>query len=51
MEKKIFNPLDWLEQPNQQQINTEQQKVEANTDAAEVEKILGKIDGWYKENK
>jgi hypothetical protein len=35
--KKIFNPLDWLEQPIQQQINTEPQKVEATTDAAETD--------------
>ena len=44
MEKKIFNPLDWLEQPVQQQINTEPQKVEANTDAAEVEQIIQQIE-------
>ncbi len=44
MEKKIFNPLDWLEQPIQQQINTEPQKVEATTDAAEVEKIIQQIE-------
>lgn len=42
--KKIFNPLDWLEQPNQQQINTEPQQVEATTDAAEVEKIIQQIE-------
>ena len=42
--KKIFNPLDWLEQPIQQQINTEPQKVEATTDAAEVEKIIQQIE-------
>ncbi len=33
MDKKIFNPLDWLEQPGQQKINTDTPEVKTNTDA------------------
>lgn len=42
MDKKIFNPLEWLEQPGQQKINTD--PLEANQDITEIETIIQQIE-------
>lgn len=42
MDKKIFNPLDWLEQSGQQKINTE--PPEANQEITEIETIIQQIE-------
>ena len=42
MDKKIFNPLEWLEQPGQQKINTD--PPEANQDITEIETIIQQIE-------
>lgn len=50
MDKKIFNPLEWLEQPGQQKINTDPPEIKANTDvkanadAEEMESIIQQIE-------
>ena len=50
MDKKIFNPLEWLEQPGQQKINTDPPEIKANTgvkanaDAEEIESIIQQIE-------
>ncbi len=46
MEKKTFNPLEWLEQPNQQTINIETEpKVSATTNnVSEIEAIIQQIE-------
>ena len=44
MDKKIFNPQEWLEQPGQQKINTDPPVVKTNTDAAEIEEIIQQIE-------
>lgn len=42
MDKKIFNPLEWLEQPGQQKINID--PPEANQDITEIETIIQQIE-------
>ena len=50
MDKKIFNPREWLEQPGQQKINTDPPEIKANTDvkanadAEEIESIIQQIE-------
>ncbi len=45
MEKKIFNPLDWLDQPTQPEVKIQQQQpVETNTDLTEIEVIIQQIE-------
>ena len=45
MEKKIFNPLDWLDQPTQPEVKVQQQlPVESNTDLTEIETIIQQIE-------
>lgn len=45
MEKKIFNPLDWLDQPTQPEVKVQQQlPVESNTDLTEIEEIIQQIE-------
>ncbi len=50
MDKKIFNPLEWLEQSGQQKINTDPPVIKANTDvnanadAEEIESIIQQIE-------
>ena len=44
MDKKIFNPLEWLEQSGQQKINTDPPETKANTDTAEIESIIQQIE-------
>ena len=50
MDKKIFNPLEWLEQPGQQKINTDPSEIKANieevanTDTTEIESIIQQIE-------
>lgn len=44
MSKKIFNPLEWLEQPGQQKTNTDLPEIKANTDKAEIENIIQQIE-------
>lgn len=53
MDKKIFNPLEWLEQPALQQTNTNQperkanadpEENKANVDATEIESIIQQIE-------
>lgn len=45
MEKKIFNPLDWLDQPTQPEVKVQQQQpVETNTDLTEIEVIIQQIE-------
>lgn len=45
MEKKIFNPLDWLDQPTQPEVKVQQQQpIETNTDLTEIETIIQQIE-------
>lgn len=45
MEKKIFNPLDWLDQPTQPEIKVQQpQPVETNADISEIKVIIQQIE-------
>ncbi|MCP4705466.1 MAG: DNA primase, partial [candidate division Zixibacteria bacterium] len=46
MEKKTFNPLEWLEQPNQQtiNINTEPKVSETTNNVSEIEGIIHQIE-------
>ncbi|MEX2335708.1 MAG: DUF3987 domain-containing protein [Fulvivirga sp.] len=44
MEKKTFNPQDWLENSAQQAIDTEPEKAEANIQLSEVEAIIQQIE-------
>lgn len=44
MEKKTFNPLEWMENPAQQAINTEPQQIQINSDESEVESIIQQIE-------
>ena len=44
MEKKTFNPLEWMENPAQQSINTEQAQPLSNSNESEVETIIQQIE-------
>ena len=44
MEKKTFNPLEWMENPSQQSINTEQAQPLSNSNESEVETIIQQIE-------
>ena len=44
MEKKTFNPLEWMENPAQQAINTEQAQPLSNSNESEVETIIQQIE-------
>ena len=40
MERKTFNPLEWLDKPDQQVKVTEQSNYTTNTQLEEVERII-----------
>ena len=44
MEKKTFNPLEWMENPTQQSIHTEQAQPLCNSNESEVETIIQQIE-------
>lgn len=44
MEKKTFNPLEWIQNPAQQAINTEPQEPTNNSNESEVEAIIQQIE-------
>tara|TARA_R100000306_G_C4381481_1_gene144939 strand:- start:10976 stop:12793 length:1818 start_codon:yes stop_codon:yes gene_type:complete len=44
MEKKTFNPLEWMENPNQQQQHTEQNYQPVIDNNSEVEKVIQNIE-------
>lgn len=44
MDRKTFNPLEWLDKPEQQAKNTEQPKTNSTTPFEEVEKIIQHIE-------
>jgi hypothetical protein len=44
MEKKTFNPLEWMENPAQQSINTESAQPLSNSNQSEVETIIQQIE-------
>src|SRR5690554_4771098 len=44
MEKKTFNPLEWIEKPNQQQQHTEQNHQSVTDNNSEVEKVIQNIE-------
>lgn len=44
MEKKTFNPLEWMENPAQQLIHTEQAQPLSNSNESEVETIIQQIE-------
>lgn len=44
MAKKTFNPLEWMENPTQQSINTEQAQPLSNSNESEVETIIQQIE-------
>lgn len=44
MDKKTFNPLEWMEKPDQQTIYTEHKTTTHNTSRSEVETIIQKIE-------
>src|SRR5690606_6373064 len=44
MEKKTFNPLEWIEKPNQQQQHTEQKHQSVTDNNSEVEKVIQNIE-------
>lgn len=44
MEKKTFNPLEWIEIPNQQQQHTEQNYQSVTDNNSEVEKVIQNIE-------
>ncbi|MEQ6168636.1 DUF3987 domain-containing protein [Ekhidna sp. MALMAid0563] len=44
MEKKTFNPLEWMENPTQQSIHTEQAQPLSNSNESEVETIIQQIE-------
>jgi len=44
MEMKTFNPLEWMENPAQQSINTEQAQPLSNSNESEVETIIQQIE-------
>src|SRR5690554_110718 len=44
MAKKVFNPLEWIEKPNQQQQHTEQNHQSVTDNNSEVEKVIQNIE-------
>jgi hypothetical protein len=44
MKKKTFNPLEWIEKPNQQQQHTEQNHQSVTDNNSEVEKVIQNIE-------
>ena len=44
MERKIFNPSEWLEQPNLKTVQTHNSFEAPDTDTEEVEKIIRQIE-------
>src|SRR5690625_880332 len=44
MEKKTFNPLEWIEKPNQQQQHTEQNHQSVTDNNSDVERIIQEIE-------
>ncbi len=44
MEKKTFNPLEWMENPNQQQQHTEQNYQQLTDNNSEVESVIQNIE-------
>lgn len=44
MERKTFNPQEWIENPNQQQIDTEPKEQLPQHDLSDVEKIIQQIE-------
>ena len=42
--RKTFNPLEWMENPTQQSINTEQAQPLSNSNESEVETIIQQIE-------
>lgn len=44
MERKTFNPQEWIENPNQQQINTEPKENKPQPNLSDVEQIIQQIE-------